>query len=165
MRAISVFNVQWFMFGEKLCTCRFNDQQGSKCILFHVIVSMRRAFHILKIKCFGFGRCSLFGFTPFVTLSKIGLLAGYIFKAKQELKQQNQARNQHFAKRNGGLNQKLKCFFWKNVSFKRRAEHTDATQAYHQRGSGAESSWAIFQQNMTIKSNIDHISHDCSHLK
>ena len=56
---------------------------------------------------------------------------GYIFKAKQELEHQNQARNPDFGKRDGGFNPKLKYFCSKKVSFIRRAEQTDATQAYH----------------------------------
>ena len=71
-----------------------------------------------------------------MTLSKIGLLTGYIFKAKQKFKQQNQAHNQDFAERDGGLNYKLEYFCSKNVSYGWRAEQTGATQDISQTGGG-----------------------------
>ena len=63
-----------------------------------------------------------------------------------------------------GLNHKLKYFCSKNVYFRRRAKQIGRTQAYHKQKFVAENSWeiyVIFQQNITIKSNLDHILHDC----
>ena len=68
-------------------------------------------------------------FTPIVTLSKIGHLMDYTFKANQELKQDNQVCNQDFAK---GLK-----FFRTNL-FRWHAEETGATQVYYKwRSEGA----------------------------
>ena len=76
--AIFVFNV--VHVGENLLAyvCGSKDRQDSKCILFHVFIFIGESIPCFENELVRFW--VVFSFTPIVSLSKISLLTGYIFK-------------------------------------------------------------------------------------
>lgn len=74
-----VFNI--VHVGEDLLTyiCGAEDRQDSKCILFHVYISVGDGIPCFEYKFVLFGK--VFNITPFMILSQNGLLTGNILKS------------------------------------------------------------------------------------